>query len=230
MIESEVRENLLRVTSALPEGVTLCAVSKYHSQEEILCAYHQGQRIFAENHVQEMVLKHKELPQDIQWHMIGHLQTNKVRQIAPFVSLIQSVDSMHLLEEINLQAQKAGRVIPVLLEIHLGQEESKTGLSFKECLELLNDPRAALLTGIRIEGVMGMASHTDDRSQIPTEFRLLKAFFIFIQTTYAFSYPFLKTLSMGMSGDYDLAVESGSNMVRVGTGIFGERAALAPKQ
>lgn len=227
MTESEIRDNLQKVKAALKQDVTLCAVSKRHDAKEILCAYRQGQRVFAENHVQEMVLKHNELPADIQWHMIGHLQTNKVRQIAPFVSLIQSVDSMHLMEEINRQALKAGRVIPILLEIHLGQEESKTGLSFQECLALLNDPQTALLKGVRIEGIMGMASHTDDRAQIASEFRLLKTFFIFLQTTYAFSYPALRTLSMGMSGDYDLAVEAGSNMVRVGTGIFGERMTIA---
>ena len=209
-----IPQNLTKISKKIPSEITLVAVSKTKPIEAILEAYKSGQRIFGENKVQEMVEKHVALPKDIQWHLIGHLQRNKIKYIAPFVSLIHGVDSFQTLEEINKQAMKNGRVIECLLQAKIATEESKFGMTFSQIQEILDSERLRALLNIRVVGLMGMASFTENKLQISNEFRSLKTFF---NTTS------LKTLSMGMSGDYTLAVENGSNMVRVGSAIFGAR-------
>lgn len=203
-------------------GATLVAISKTKPPEEILKVYDQGQRIFGENKVQELTDKYVELPKDIQWHLVGHLQSNKVKYITPFVSLIHSVDSFKLLEEINRQSAKINRVIDVLLQIYIAKEETKFGLSFDEARELLREPKVNSLHHICIRGMMGMSTFTDDQIQIRNEFRSLKSFFDEVQPLRLASFQ-PDILSMGMSGDYKIAVEEGSNMVRIGSAIFGER-------
>lgn len=204
-------------------GVTLVAVSKTKPVEQILELYNKGQRVFGENRVQELVKKYETLPKDIQWHLIGHLQTNKVKYIAPFVSLIQSVDSFKLLQEINKQAQKNNRVIPVLLEIYIASEETKFGLTIEECKSLLQHKELSSLNNISIAGLMGIASNTENMEQVRKEFRTLKTFSedTFIRQKMSSSFP---VISMGMSGDYEIAIEEGSNMVRIGSLLFGERS------
>ena len=198
---------------------TLVAVSKTKSAEDILQAYRAGQRIFGENKVQEMCAKYETLPKDIEWHMIGHLQSNKVKYIAPFVTVIQSVDSFSLLRKIDAAAQKAGRTIDCLLEVKIAAEDTKYGLTPVEAEEIISSGVAEGMQGVRLCGLMGMASNTDDVHQVRTEFsRLIKLF-----DTLREIHPGLDVLSMGMSGDYLAAVECGSNMVRVGSGIFGAR-------
>jgi hypothetical protein len=203
-------------------GVTLLAVSKTKTPDEILAVYHQGQRIFGENKVQELVSKYETLPKDIEWHLIGHLQTNKVKYVVPFVAMIQSVDSWKLLKEIDKEAKKKNRNVKVLLQIHIATEETKFGLSYEEAEQIFSNPELKDLTGISVSGLMGMASLTDDEQQIREEFRGLKNFFERYRTLQASSIN-LQTLSMGMSSDYTLAIEEGSNMVRIGSAIFGER-------
>ncbi|MEZ4925411.1 MAG: YggS family pyridoxal phosphate-dependent enzyme [Saprospiraceae bacterium] len=200
--------------------VKLVVVSKTQSPERILELYQKGQRIFGENRVQEMLVKHGSLPGDIEWHMIGHLQSNKVKQIAPFVSLIHSVDGFGLLEEINKQAKKAGRVIDCLLQFHIAQESSKFGLSPEEAEEMLNSPEFANMKNVRILGVMGMATFTSNQSQVEREFRQLKGILENLKSTYFADSTYFKEISMGMSGDWELAVENGSTMVRIGSLIF----------
>ncbi|MEZ4894733.1 MAG: YggS family pyridoxal phosphate-dependent enzyme [Saprospiraceae bacterium] len=195
--------------------VKLVVVSKTQSPERILELYQKGQRIFGENRVQEMLVKHGSLPGDIEWHMIGHLQSNKVKQIAPFVSLIHSVDGFGLLEEINKQAKKAGRVIDCLLQFHIAQESSKFGLSPEEAEEMLNSPEFANMKNVRILGVMGMATFTSNQSQVEREFRQLKGILENLKSTYFADSTYFKEISMGMSGDWELAVENGSTMVRL---------------
>lgn len=209
-----IQQNLAKISKNIPREITLVAVSKTKPIQAILDAYKSGQRIFGENKVQEMVEKHDALPQDIQWHLIGHLQRNKVKYIAPFVSLIHGVDSFQTLEEINKQATKNSRIIECLLQAKIATEESKFGMSFSEIQEILDSEKLRALQNIRVVGLMGMASFTENKLQISKEFKSLKTFF---NTTS------LKTLSMGMSGDYPLAIENGSNMVRVGSAIFGAR-------
>lgn len=209
-----IQQNLAKISKNIPSEITLVAVSKTKPIEAVLDAYKSGQRIFGENKVQEMVEKHDALPQDIQWHLIGHLQRNKVKYIAPFVSLIHGVDSFQTLEEINKQATKNSRIIECLLQAKIATEESKFGMSFSEIQEILDSEKLRALQNIRVVGLMGMASFTENKLQISKEFKSLKTFF---NTTS------LKTLSMGMSGDYPLAIENGSNMVRVGSAIFGAR-------
>lgn len=209
-----IQQNLAKISKNIPSEITLVAVSKTKPIEAVLDAYKSGQRIFGENKVQEMVEKHDALPQDIQWHLIGHLQRNKVKYIAPFVSLIHGVDSFQTLEEINKHATKNSRIIECLLQAKIATEESKFGMSFSEIQEILDSEKLRALQNIRVVGLMGMASFTDNKLQISKEFKSLKTFF---NTTS------LKTLSMGMSGDYPLAIENGSNMVRVGSAIFGAR-------
>ena len=204
----------------LPQGVTLVAVSKFHPIEALNEAYEAGQRIFGESRVQELLVKHKTMPKDIEWQMIGHLQTNKVRQIVPFVSLIQSVDSVRLAECINREAERIGRVVDILLEIHVAQEESKTGWKYDELVEYLHSGAFAELKNIRVRGVMGMATNTDDEEVIRHDFEQLAA--CKNELSQHFSEDF-DTLSMGMSDDYELAIECGSTMVRIGSSIFGER-------
>ncbi len=200
----------------------LIAVSKTHSAEKVLEAYQAGQRIFGENKVQEMSAKWEILPKDIEWHLIGHLQTNKVKHIVPFVSLIHSVDSRKLLEEINKQAKKVNRKINCLLQVYIAREETKFGFSEKELLELLTDKNLSLMDSISICGLMGMATLTDDMEQIRKEFKSLKSLFEKIKAM-GIAPDSFREISMGMSSDYKIAMEEGSTMVRIGTAIFGDR-------
>jgi len=203
--------------------VTLIAVSKTKTVTDIQEAYDAGQRLFGENTVQEMVEKYEQLPKDIQWHQIGHLQSNKVKYIAPFISLVQSVDSLKLLQEINKQAEKNKRVIDCLLQIYIADEETKYGLGFDEAIELLRSEAFAALKNIRIRGLMGIATNTDKEKQLKDEFHELKIFFDGIKQSFFRKEESFNVLSMGMSADYELAIEQGSNMIRVGSTIFGDR-------
>lgn len=220
---SNIEERLLDIKSNLPDTVRLVAVSKFHPVEAIQEAYAVGQRLFGESRAQELVPKQESLPNDIEWHFIGHLQENKVRFIAPFVALIHSVDSLKLLREINKQGAKCGRIIPCLLEIFVAQEETKYGFTIQECEELLQSDALKELTHVEIRGIMGMASLTEDEQQIRGEFRTLRTFFEKLQRKETLPNVHLCELSMGMSHDYTIAVEEGSTMVRIGTTIFGER-------
>ena len=218
-----VAENIAELKSTLPENVTLIAVSKTKPAAVIQEAYNGGQRVFGENKVQEMVDKYDQLPKDIQWHLIGHLQSNKVKYIAPFVDLIHSVDSLKLLQEINKQAQKNNRIIPCLLQFHIASEETKFGLSFDEAKELLEDNSIVEMQHIEIVGVMGMASFTEDENVVRDEFQTLYSYFVLIKSHFFKFNPNFKEISMGMSGDYELAIEEGSTMIRVGSKLFGGR-------
>lgn len=213
---------LLRELAA--KNVTLVAVSKTHLPERILEIYRQGQRIFGENRAQEMLEKHAALPADIEWHLIGHLQTNKVKYIAPFVRMIHSVDSLKLLQEIDKQALKNNRVIDCLLQFHIAREETKFGLDEAEARELLSGDIFKQLKNVRLCGVMGMATFTDDAAQVRSEFRRLKMIFDNLKNEFFPDDPHFREISMGMSGDWRIAVEEGSTMVRVGSLIFGERS------
>ena len=210
-----IEGNLKHIKETIPSNIVLVAVSKTKPNEMIMEAYSAGQRDFGENYVQELVDKHEQLPKDIRWHFIGHLQSNKVKYIAPFVYLIHGVDSFSLLQEINKQGQKNNRVIDCLLQIFIAQEETKFGLDFKEAEELLNSEEFKALKNISIKGFMAMASNTDNQEQVKTEFAALKKF--------SLQFPKYKTLSFGMSSDYQIAIEQGSSMIRVGSSIFGER-------
>jgi len=203
--------------------VILLAVSKTKPAAEVQEAYDAGQRLFGENQVQELVEKQEQLPKDIEWHLIGHLQTNKVKYIAPFVSMIQSVDSVKLLQEINKHAQKANRVIDCLLQIYIADEETKFGLGFDEAIELLRSDEFAGFKNIRIRGLMGIATNTDNEKQVTDEYYELKTFFDGIKVSYFRKDDSFNILSMGMSSDYKIAIEQGSNMVRLGSTIFGTR-------
>lgn len=205
------------------DKVILLAVSKTKPATDVQEAYDAGQRLFGENLVQELVEKHEQLPKDIEWHLIGHLQSNKVKYIAPFVSMIQSVDSLKLLQEINKHAEKAGRVIDCLLQIYIADEETKYGLGFDEAIELLRSEEYTKLKNVRIRGLMGIATNTDSEKQIKEEYYELKTFFDGIKVSYFRKEESFDTLSMGMSSDYKLAIEQGSNMVRLGSTIFGGR-------
>ena len=218
-----VTDNLKQVLAELPSGVRLVAVSKFHPNEAIEEAYRAGQRIFGESKVQEMTGKYESLPKDIEWHFIGHLQTNKIKYMAPYVSMIHGIDSYKLLAEVNKQAIKAGRVIRCLLQIHIAQEETKFGFSFDECKEMLNADEWKALANIQICGLMGMATNTDSKEQIEREFRSLNCFFHEVKKQYFADEPTFCELSMGMSHDYRLAIAEGSTLVRVGSKIFGER-------
>ena len=210
-----IQENLNTLSKSIPKDVTLVAVSKTKKNSAILEAYQIGQRIFGENKVQELVEKAEELPKDINWHMIGHLQTNKVKFIAPFVSLIHGVDSIKLLKEINKRAEQNNRVIDCLLQVHIATESTKFGFYIPEVNEAINNAKE--FQNIRIVGLMGMATFTDNKQQVIQEFNSLKVVFDTIKNEH------ITTLSMGMSGDYKLAIEQGSTMVRVGSAIFGHR-------
>lgn len=214
-----ISENITKLKSSLHKDVTLVAVSKTKSVEEIMEAYDTGHRIFGENKIQEMTEKWGAMPKDIEWHMIGHVQRNKVKYMAPFVSLIHAVDGLRLLQEIDKQAAKHDRVINCLLQIKIAEEESKFGMSKTEALALLNSEEIKTLNNIKIVGLMGMATFTDNRDQLTREFGFLKSVF----DTLREKNPELSVLSMGMSGDYMLAMEHGSTMVRVGSAIFGAR-------
>jgi pyridoxal phosphate enzyme (YggS family) len=210
-----VKNNILHLQKHLADNVHLVAVSKTKSNELIIEAYGAGQRIFGENKVQELVEKEESLPKDIEWHMIGHLQTNKVKYIAPFVSLIHAVDSKKLIKEINKRAKQNNRVIPCLLQVHIAQEESKFGLDKDSVIEILKTD----FPNVSILGLMGMATFTDNKNQVRKEFKYLKDIYDELKE----SQPNFSILSMGMSGDYSVAIEEGSNMVRIGSYIFGER-------
>lgn len=218
-----IAETIKDIKDTLPEGVKLIAVSKFHPAEAVMEAYDAGQRLFGENKVQEMTAKYEVLPKDIEWHFIGHLQTNKVKYIAPFVTMIHSIDSLHLLTEVNRQAEKAGRVIDVLLQIHIAHEETKFGMTFDECRELLNEGSWKQLTHVRICGLMGMATFTDDMEQVEREFVSLQAFLEELKNSWFAGNDAFKELSMGMTEDYPIAIRHGSTFVRIGTMIFGER-------
>lgn len=218
-----IKINLQETLKDLPRNVRLVAVSKYHPIEDIQKAYDCGQRIFGESKAQEVSLKHEVLPKDIEWHFIGHLQTNKVKYIAPYVALIHGIDSYKLLCEVNRQGARFGRVIPCLLQIHVAQEETKFGFSLEECRSMLDMGEWKQLTNICICGIMGMASNTDDSVQIKKEFYILHTFFHEIKQIYFAKENTFAELSMGMSDDYKLAIEEGSTLIRVGSKIFGER-------
>ena len=220
---SDVAANLQAVRNSLPEGVRLVAVSKFHPAEYIREAYNAGQRVFGESREQELSVKQPALPQDIEWHFIGHLQTNKVKYIAPYIAMIHAVDTFRLLAEIDKQAAKAGRVIPCLLEIHIAQEDSKYGFTFDSCRKMLLEEPWRSLQHIRIAGVMGMATNTDDSAEVQKEFAALKQFFDELKERFFADDPNFREISMGMSHDYLLAVAEGSTLVRVGSKIFGER-------
>lgn len=218
-----IAQNLNNIKTALPPHVTLVAVSKTKPVADLMEAYNAGQRIFGENKVQEMVAKWEEMPKDIQWHMIGHVQTNKVKYMAPFVSLIHGVDSLKLLVEINRQAKRYRKVIDCLLQVHIAEEETKFGLSEEELNELLASGEFKEMQNIRITGLMGMATFTDDEAQIKKEFTHLKTIFDRLSENLPTDNCQLTTVSMGMSGDYNIAIACGSNMVRIGSSIFGNR-------
>ncbi|MDR3268659.1 MAG: YggS family pyridoxal phosphate-dependent enzyme [Tannerella sp.] len=217
---SVIRERLATLKSSLPAGVTLLAVSKFHPVETLQEAYDAGQRVFGENRVQELVAKQPLLPPDIEWHFIGTLQTNKVKHIAPFVHTIQSVDSLPLLKEIDRQAARCNRRIRVFLEIHIAEETTKHGFSPEDCRTLFREGLSAACPHVRVEGLMGMATYTDDMEQVRREFHTLRALFEELQPVAGASFG---DLSMGMSNDYAIAVQEGSTIIRIGTLLFGER-------
>lgn len=220
---TNIQLHLKEILAELPPQTRLVAVSKFHPAEAIREAYDMGQRIFGESKVQELTGKYESLPKDIEWHFIGHLQTNKVKYIAPFVSMIHAVDSFKLLCEIDKQAAKVNRVIPCLLEMHVAQEESKFGFTFEECRALLAEGEWKNLSHVSIAGIMGMASYTDDLHQIQQEFQSLSDFFKELKNSYFSGNSQFCELSMGMSHDYPEAVKRGSTLVRVGSKIFGDR-------
>ena len=219
----DVANNLHKVLGSLPDGVTLVAISKFHPNEYIEAAYQEGQRLFGESQVQELSHKVDTLPNDIEWHFIGHLQTNKVKYIAPYISMIEAVDSLKLLKEIDKQAAKHNRIINVLLELHIAEEESKYGFSPDACRELLANGEWKELKNVHISGLMMMASNVDDREQIKREMTLAAGLFDELKEKYFADDSAFKERSWGMSHDYDIAVECRSTMVRVGTTIFGPR-------
>ncbi len=218
-----IKNNIEEILQTLPKGCKLIAVSKTHPPETVLEAYRAGQRVFGENKVQELSAKYETLPKDIEWHLIGHLQTNKVKYIAPFVHLIHSIDSLKLLQEVNKQAQKNNRIVQCLLQVHIAKEESKFGFSTEEVLNLMAAPELRAMTSIKIIGLMGMATLTTDTEQIRAEFKSLKNLFDQLSKKDLPTTVAMQELSMGMSSDYTLAVQEGSTMVRVGSAIFGTR-------
>jgi len=219
-----IKNNINNLRQSIPPNCRLIAVSKTNPIEKIKEAYDAGQRAFGENRVQELTPKFEALPKDIEWHMIGHMQSNKVKHIAPFIYLIHSVDSYNLLEEINKQGTKVKRTISCLLQIHIAEEESKFGFSEQEAFDLLHSANIKNLDHVTIVGLMGMATFTDDKNQVRKEFKGLKTFFEKLKSSNLPSNVLMKELSMGMSGDYQIALEEGSTMVRVGSAIFGERS------
>ena len=218
-----VKENLRRIAATLPQGVRLVAISKYHPADYIMEAYAEGQRVFGESHEQELARKVTELPQDIEWHFIGHLQTNKVRHIAPYISMIEAVDSLRLLREIEKQAARHDRVIKVLLELHLAEEATKYGLTPDDCRRLLDDGEWRTMSHVKICGLMMMASLTDDEEQIGREFQTASDLFDELKQRHFADDPDFCERSWGMSDDYPIAVSHRSTMVRIGTAIFGPR-------
>lgn len=222
-MDYDVKGNLHSVLDNLPGGVKLVAISKFHPNEYIMAAYEEGQRVFGESHEQELAHKHEELPKDIEWHFIGHLQTNKVKYIAPYIKMIEAVDSIKLLREIEKQAAKCDRIIDVLLELHIAQEATKYGLTLDACRQILAEGEWRSMEHVRICGLMMMASFTDDEAQIRSEFNDAYKFFDEVKRDYFADDETFCQRSWGMSHDYRIAVECGSTMVRVGTTIFGPR-------
>lgn len=220
---SQIQDEIKRITASLPCGVRLVAVSKYHPENRIEEAYAAGQRVFGESHVQELRRKYDNLPKDIEWHFIGHLQTNKVKYIAPYVAMIHAVDSMKLLLEVDKQGEKSGRVIPCLLQLHVAKEETKFGFTPDECRTLIADEEWKKLAHVQICGLMCMASNTDDMEQVRSEFHLAYELFKELKTGAFANAPYFKECSWGMSHDYPIAIEEGSTLIRVGSKIFGER-------
>ena len=218
-----IKNNLNNLRQNLPSGCKMIAVTKTKPVEKIMEAYQEGHRLFGENKVQELIPKFEALPKDIEWHMIGHLQSNKVKYIAPFIGMIHSVDSVRLLEEINKQALRSKRTIPCLLQVHIAEEETKFGFSPQEVFQFLQTGRLAELTNVKISGLMGMATLTENSDQIRREFRELKKLFDKLKSSVLTDAAEMKELSMGMSGDYGIAIEEGSTMIRIGSAIFGER-------
>lgn len=214
-----IKENIQEILSSIPKSVTLVAVSKTKPEEDLQEAYDAGQRVFGENKIQEMTQKWENLPKDIQWHMIGHVQTNKVKYMAEYVSLVHGVDSLKLIKEINKQAKKHDRVVDCLLQMHIAEEDTKFGLDVAELKDLLSSETFGKLQNIKVVGLMGMATFTEDKNQIRREFKNLKTHFDQLKETI----PKIDTLSMGMSGDYQIAIEEGSTMIRIGSSIFGQR-------
>ena len=219
----DVKGHLHEVFDTLPQGVRLVAISKYHPNEYIEAAYAEGQRVFGESHEQELRQKHESLPKDIEWHFIGHLQTNKVKYIAPYVSMVEAVDSIRLLREINKQAEKCGRKIKVLLELHIAEESTKYGLTLDACRELLEAGEWRGMQHVEICGLMMMASFVDDRQQIRREMQVARDFYDEVKEKYFEDIDAFCERSWGMSDDYPIALETGSTMVRIGTKIFGPR-------
>ena len=218
-----IQTNLDHFLQSVPPGVKLVAVSKTKPVEAVREAYNAGQRIFGENKVQDLIAKQPLLPTDIEWHFVGHVQTNKVKFIAPFISLFHAVDSLKLFREINKQALKNNRIIDCLLQFHIAEEETKFGLSMPEALDILNSEAYKSCKNIRLIGVMGMATYTPDQDQVRKEFGILKQMFDKLKADYFNDFPAFKEISMGMSGDYQLAIAAGSTMIRIGTSIFGKR-------
>lgn len=214
-----IQENFKKIQEQIPEGVTLVAVSKTKPVEDIQTLYDLGQRDFGENKIQEMCEKYEVLPKDIRWHMIGHVQDNKIKYMADFVHLIHGIDKAKRLKEVQKQAQKASRIQQVLLQIHIAEEDTKFGMNLLEAREVLNSESIKSYPNVKIVGLMGMATFTNDLEQVKKEFQQLNSLFVELQK----DYPQLEHLSMGMSGDYDIAIQEGSNMVRVGSAIFGAR-------
>ena len=218
-----IEENYRQVAATVKPGVRLVAVSKYKTVEEIKTVYDLGQRVFGENKAQEMRAKHEVLPSDIEWHFIGHLQRNKIKYIIGYVSLIHSIDSLELLQEVNKAAAKENRVVPCLLQFHIAEEETKFGLNLVEAEVLLDSPDFAEMRNVRIDGVMGMATFTPDKEQVRREFASLRDIFQTLRTTFFLGKDHFKEISMGMSDDYPIAMEEGSTLVRIGSSIFGAR-------
>ena len=220
---SDIKKHLHEITDSLPEGVRLVAVSKFHPEEDIMEAYAEGQRIFGESHEQELSRKHEALPKDIEWHFIGHLQTNKVRFIVPYISMIEAVDSLRLMREIEKQAARCDKVVDCLLELHIAEEATKYGLSLDDCRQLLAEGEWRQMTHVQLCGLMMMASNTDDTQQIAHEFDTAAAFFDEVKAQYFPDDDAFCERSWGMSDDYHIAIAHRSTMVRIGTAIFGPR-------
>ena len=218
-----IGSRIVEITKGLAEGVKLVAVSKFHPIEALREAYNAGQRIFGESRVQEIAQKYPQMPTDVQWHFIGHLQTNKVRQLVPLVSLIHSVDSYKLLLCIDSEAKRVDKVVDVLLQLHVAQEETKFGFTCEDCVELVQNGTLDELKNVRVCGVMGMASNTEDYVKVRQEFSSIKAVFETLKSGYFADKPYFSEVSMGMSDDYGIAIEEGSTLVRIGSSIFGER-------
>lgn len=223
MTVEEIKENIIKLRGELPCGVKLVAVSKFHPMEALMAAYDAGQRLFGESRAQEIGPKHTAMPKDVEWHFIGHLQSNKVRQIVPYVSLVHSIDSLKLLRCVDDEARRIGRTVDVLLQLHVAREATKYGFTINECRELVDSGAADALTNVCIRGVMGMATNTDDETEIRREFREIRHTFDSLKSSHFASNDRFDTMSMGMSDDYRIAVEEGSTMVRIGTSIFGAR-------